>query len=105
MSATPGSPTAIYLTELTDRQGAQGRKQAMKYVRRALLAWIVFSALANLGHVTAVEPAARQTAVSRIQSIRFLEFEDIVPGEGLLLRRARYTQEMYKAYTAKHVLT
>ena len=38
-------------------------------------------------------------------TVKTIEFEDVVPADGLLLKRARYTYEMYKGYTPQHVLT
>jgi uncharacterized protein len=36
---------------------------------------------------------------------KVIEFEDIRPERGLLLKRAEYTYEMYKNYTPEHILT
>jgi uncharacterized protein len=70
----------------------------------ALTLLIMFSALQSPSPATAAESARPHSAKSRSQSIRFIEFEDITPAEGLLLKRARYTYDMYKAYTPEHVL-
>ncbi|MCX6914321.1 MAG: hypothetical protein NT167_14910, partial [Verrucomicrobia bacterium] len=56
-------------------------------------------------NIPAAESSGPTVAKSRIESIRFLDFDDITPAEGLLLKHARYTHEMYQAYTPKHVLT
>jgi hypothetical protein len=77
----------------------------MTRVLQALTALIVFSAMQNPGPTTAGESAKPHAEKRRSQSIRFLEFEDITPAEGLLLKRARYTYEMYRDYTPEHVLT
>ena len=77
----------------------------MNCARPALTVLIVFSALASPGSVPAAESGRSKTAQSRIESIRFLDFDDITPAEGLLLKHARYTHDMYRAYTPQHVLT
>jgi hypothetical protein len=64
---------------------------AMTRALQGLTVLIVFSALQSSGPVTAAESARPHSGKSRSQSIRFLEFEDITPAEGLLLKRARYT--------------
>ncbi len=55
--------------------------------------------------VFATDAVAEDTLTSRMESIQFIDFEDITPGDGLLRKRAGYTLEMYNAYTPKHVLT
>lgn len=71
-----------------------------------LMAFLVLSAvLAFPRKVAAAQAAASETAQGRSQSIHFMDFEDITPSDGLLVKRARYTHDMYKAYTPQHVLT
>ena len=77
----------------------------MNCARLALTVLIVFSALASPGIVPAAEAGGPTTAKSRIESIRFLDFDDITPAEGLLLKHTRYTHDMYRACTPQHVLT
>ncbi len=75
---------------------------------RALLSLtvlVVCACLPGATHVTAAESAGSASPEHRSQSIRFMDFEDITPAEGLLLKRARYTFEMYRGYTPEHVLT
>ncbi len=72
---------------------------------RALTALVVAFVSVSASAVAGVDPAAQETLASRIRSIQTIDFEDITPGGGLLPKRARYTLDMYKAYTPRHVLT
>ena len=72
---------------------------------RALTAFVVAFVSVSASAVAGVDPAAQETLASRIRSIQTIDFEDITPGGGLLPKRARYTLDMYKAYTPRHVLT
>jgi len=72
--------------------------------------WVAAVALMIPASMFASELTARegQNAISRRgnkQIITALEFEDITPEPGMLLTRARYTFDMYKAYTPQHVLS
>ena len=53
----------------------------------------------------AQEPITQEALMNRLQSVNYIDFEDIVPADGYLMKRARYTYDMYKAYTPEHVLT
>ena len=77
----------------------------MTRATQVLTALVVFSLSQTRGPLTAAESARSDSRKIRSQAIRFLEFEDITPAEGLLLKRARYTYEMYKGYMPEHVLT
>ena len=77
----------------------------MDYTMHALVALVVTFVSVSASAVAAADPVAQETLISRIRSIHTIDFEDITPGEGLLPKRARYTLDMYKAYTPQHVLT
>jgi len=72
---------------------------------RILTALLLIFASATPGTVASAKDPAAGVALSRSRSIRFVEFEDITPAEGLLLKRARYTLELYQSYTPQHVLS
>ncbi len=57
------------------------------------------------GRAVAPDPVAHETLRNRLDTIQYLDFEDITPAEGYLLKRARYTFDMYTSYTPQHVLT
>lgn len=57
------------------------------------------------GGARAVEPITQEALMNRLQSVNYVEFEDITPADGYLMKRARYTHDIYKAYTPEHVLT
>ena len=77
----------------------------MDYATHALAALVVLFISVSAGAAAAPDPAAQEALMGRIRSIQVIDFEDIAPGEGLLQKRARYTLDMYKAYTPQHVLT
>ncbi|MCC6486172.1 MAG: hypothetical protein IT364_01615 [Candidatus Hydrogenedentes bacterium] len=70
-----------------------------------LATWCLLSASASPPDSLVIDPLSEEALLKRIHSIAVVDFEDITPGEGLLLERARHTFEMYKAYTREHVLT
>ena len=75
------------------------------FTMHALVALVVTLVSVSANAVSAADPVAQETLMSRIRTIHMIDFEDITPGEGLLPKRARYTLDMYKAYTPQHVLT
>lgn len=60
---------------------------------------------AAIGFGTSITVVASESAQHLRNTIKVVELEDVVPTEGLLLRRTNYTYDMYKRYTAKHVLS
>ncbi len=77
----------------------------MDYMKQALVVLAAIFVSVSGSAVAAADSAAQEALVNRIRSTQVIDFEDITPGDGLLQKRARYTFDMYKAYTPKHVLT
>jgi hypothetical protein len=77
----------------------------MNRTMHALSSLVVAFVSVSASAITAADSTAQETLLNRTQSIQVVDFEDITPGDGLLQKRARYTFDMYKMYTPKHVLT
>jgi uncharacterized protein len=75
------------------------------WIHAALAHLVLCGMLSSLTSGRAASNAAPDTPRIRCQSIQFIEFEDIIPADGLLRRRASRTFDLYKAYTPDHVLT
>lgn len=71
-------------------------------IRAALAAFFILEYCCD---ANALEPVTQEVLMSRLDAIHYIDFEDAVPAEGYLLKRARYTFDMYKDYTPDHVLT
>jgi len=76
----------------------------MKSAKQTLPVLALLISLANPRNLATAQSSASETPLRRSQAIRFVDFEDILPGDGLLPRRARYTLELYQRYTSQHVL-
>ena len=66
---------------------------------------LVCLAVASLALRTSDVAVAWESTKHPLGDVQVIEFEDIVPGPGLLQKRARYTYDLYRSYTPQHVLS
>lgn len=66
---------------------------------------LICLAVASLALRTSDVAVAWEATKHPLGDVRVIEFEDVVPGPGLLQKRARYTYDLYRSYTPQHVLT